>query len=151
MNKFIQVAVAVGALAFSTQNAHANLLTLSCNILNEGRFPQTEFLTGDIAIFKVKAISPQNGMTFDPTKDYRIDFKITAQATIGGLKVPFKFNESFSAPLRKEEGSFSITEEKKVKLPSIRGKLALQVSANIVDHLDSSAATVNCKKTLTIR
>lgn len=151
MNKFIQVAVAVGALAFSTQNAHANLLTLNCNILNEGGFPQAEFLTGDTAIFKIRAISPQNGMTFDPTKEYRIDFKITAKATIGGFKVPFKFNESFSAPIRNKDGSFSIIEEKKVKLPSIRGKLALQVNANIADRLDSPTTMVSCEKTLTVR
>ena len=138
----------LSALAFNTQNAHANLLTLSCSILNDGHFPQTEFLTGDTAIFKIRAISPQSGTTFDPTKDYRVDFKITAKATIGGFKVPFKLNESLSAPIRKEEGTFSVTEEKKIKLPSIRGKVTLQVSANIADGPDSSTTRVSCEKTL---
>jgi hypothetical protein len=42
------------SMAFTVQNAQAaNLLTLSCDILNEGRFSQSTFSANDIAIFKL--------------------------------------------------------------------------------------------------
>ena len=141
----------LSALAFNTQSAHANLLTLSCSILNEGHFPQTDFLAGDTAIFDIRAVSLQNGTTFDVTKEYRIDFKVTAKATIRGFKVPFKLNESFGVPIHKTDGTFLAIEERKIKLPSIHGKVALQVSANIADSLGSSTTKVSCEKTLTIK
>ena len=147
----LNILLLLSALAFNTQSAHANLLTLSCNILNDGHFPQTDFLAGDTAIFDIRVISLQNGTTLDLTKDYQIDFKITAKATIRGFKVPFKLNESFSVPIHKADGTFLAVEERKIKLPSIHGKLALQVNANIADSLGSPTTKVSCEKTLTIK
>ena len=54
---------------FEAQKAPVNLLTLNCNILNEGRFSQAEFLPGDTAIFHLEVNAPNNDFYFDPSNN----------------------------------------------------------------------------------
>lgn len=134
---------------FEAQKAPVNLLTLNCNILNEGRFSQAEFLPGDTAIFHLEVNAPNNDFYFDPSKQYRVDFNVSASATIKGFKIPYKFNEAFSAPLKNLDVAF--IKDQIVKLPSVPGKLALVISANMTDNLNMPIKMGKCQKTLTIR
>lgn len=138
------------AFIFTTQNTYANMLALSCDILNEGGFAQTSFFPNDIALFRVHAIAPKNGKLFNPNAEYRIDFNVKAVAIVKGFSIPYNLNESFSIPVRKVDDSFSATKEKSVKLPEIHGKLKLIVNANIAYSKDTTSTAVTCEKILTI-
>jgi hypothetical protein len=139
------------AFGFITQNVHANFMTLSCDILNENRNPQSTFQSDDTAILRVNVSLPNDGQPFDPEKEYRVDLKVTAKAKIKGFKIPFQLNESLSVPVKKVDDSLYATEETEVKIPSIHGTLTLNVSANIANVLDNKSKFVTCEKTLTIK
>ncbi len=133
------------------QTAQANLLSVTCDILNQGRFPQSSFMSGDTAIFRVHISLPNNYQSFNPKTEYRADLNVKAKATIKGFKIPFNLNESFNIPFKNTEGSLSEIKEVEVVLPDIRGKLTLSVDANISNSKDTKSSMVSCDKTLTIK
>ncbi len=146
---FLLLPIQNASAQFEAQKTPVNLLTLNCNILNEGGFSQAEFLPGDTAIFHLEVNAPNNDFYFDSSKQYRVDFNVSASATVKGFKIPYKFNEAFSAPLKNLD--VALIKDQTVKLPSIPGKLILISNAHMTDNLKTPIKMGKCQKTLTIR
>ncbi|MFZ2727131.1 MAG: hypothetical protein WAX77_12820 [Methylococcaceae bacterium] len=122
--------------------AQANSLSLSCEILNAEHLAQSSFSANETAIFKIHAAVDNN------QKDYHIDFKIAAKVNMNGFKIPLQLSQNFTVPVRNAKNPLSITEERIVKLPPLRGELALTIHAALANSQTDNAV---CENSLTIK
>jgi hypothetical protein len=149
------ISLILAILMLSTNLASAaNLLTLTCNVLDPGTgTPKTTFAPGNEILLNLNLIGPNNGSLLLPGKDRGVRVQVSAKAKIAGIKLPFNINQSYYLALSDISGtqteSFSVSDSRTITLPTQtpRGSTLTILISAIVGDVGSGS----CKKTITVQ